>query len=818
VAPLERARNVASVATGFATTCVRSVSGNTQCWGDNRYGQLSDPDTSVQDAPVAGYDDGFAIATGGNFSCALLKYVVVRCWGSNEYGQLGDGTTTASAVPQTVRSNEEVVHIAAGAAHVCQIITDGTVRCWGHNNFGQLGNEATEDSSTPVVAAVQSVVGLSLGQSHSCALLQDGGGACWGRNEDGQLGSGNTANSGMPLRVADLQNAVALASGGNHTCAITQNTSVVCWGRNEQAQLGIGTSSPGISVPAAVPNLVGVTALTAGSDHTCALRDDGTVWCWGWNRFGQTGVSVIGEKSYTLSPVQIRDLSDVISVQAGGNHTCALKQSGLVRCWGDNYNGQLGVERTADATFDTLGRDIVGLDSVLQIATGGAHTCVLQQRGNVSCWGWNRDGQLGTGTRTERVNVHRPTPIVGQSAIVSLALGDGHLCDVDSNGTVWCWGDNEVGQLGIGVMGNNGNFGLPNEVDAAVNTLSVDLGGMHSCALLETAELNCWGRNTLGQLGNSYAGDIADSVVPNFVVGVNNVSAYSAGGDTSCAVAAGIVSCWGDNEYGQLATATVGVGDYRTTASVVVGLDAVIDVSVGRHHVCALRDDRTVWCWGRNNVHQIAETENLLSVQPIRIPLSTPIASLSTSADHTCAIDTEGTVWCWGNNQSGQLSVVGESIRTIQKVAGIPPARAIAAAAQHTCMLDREGAVWCWGSNEQGQVGMPLSTENINIMPTRVENLTDVRAIATGGQRSCALRTNGEVWCWGENTTGQLGVSPNPDRHVPAIVTKLWTMRVSSSAALEPTMLPVLPTIQPSATPRPTSTAIPTRTLIRVAP
>ncbi len=814
--PIQRSENIASVAAGFSTTCARNVAGSTSCWGDNRYGQLATADATVVDARIDGYDDGFSLVAGGNFSCALLKYVSVRCWGSNEYGQLGDGTTTSSAVPQTVRSNEEVVRVSAGSAHACSIILDGTVRCWGHNNFGQLGNEATEDSSTPVVAAVQDVVALSLGQSHSCALLQDGGGACWGRNEDGQLGSGNTANSGMPLRVADLGQAVAIASGGNHTCALNQNTQVVCWGRNEQGQLGIGTVSPGISVPASVPQLVGVTAISAGTDHTCALADGGSVWCWGWNRFGQTAAGAIGEKSFTLTPRLVPDLVDVIAIHAGGNHTCALLQNGRVRCWGDNYNGQLGVERSADTTVDVRGTELVGFDSVIQIATGGAHTCALQQRGNVRCWGWNRDGQLGTGTRTELADHFIPAPIVGQSRVTSVALGDGHVCTVDSIGTVWCWGENDVGQLGIGVMGNLGDFGLPNEVDAAVNTLSVDLGAKHSCALLVTTELNCWGRNNLGQLGNSYAGDIADSVIPNFVVGMNNVTAYSAGGDTSCAVSNGIVSCWGDNEYGQLGTATVGAGDYRTTATVVTGIDSVVDLTIGAHHVCALRLDQTVWCWGRNNANQVDDTAADVVVSPKQVAIETKVENIGSSGDHTCAVDTAGAVWCWGNNQSGQLSVVGESIHSIQRVEGIPAMQTVVTGSQHTCALDRQRAIWCWGSNERGQLGIGNIDSLVQILPTKISTLAGVVQIAASGSRSCAVLENAEVWCWGENTTGQLGVSPNPDRHAPAVVQRLWSMRSNTNIQATSTPLPLLPTLQPTQTAIPTQTRVPTRTLIRV--
>jgi alpha-tubulin suppressor-like RCC1 family protein len=814
--PLQRSDNIASVAAGFSMSCARNVAGSTSCWGDNQYGQLADEDPTSTEVRIDGYDDGFSLVAGGNFSCALLKYVSVRCWGNNEYGQLGDGTTTSSAVPQTVRSNEEIVRIAAGSTHACSIILDGTVRCWGHNNFGQLGNEASEDSSTPVVAAVQDVVDLSLGQSHSCALLQDGGGACWGRNEDGQLGSGNTANSGMPLRVADLEQAVALASGGNHTCALTQNTQVSCWGRNEQGQLGIGTVGPGISVPASVPQLVGVTAISAGTDHTCALADDGSVWCWGWNRFGQTAAPAIGEKSFTLTPSKVPELGTVIAIHAGGNHTCALQQNGRVRCWGDNYNGQLGAARSANVTVDARGKDLVGFDNVIQIATGGAHTCTLQQRGNVRCWGWNRDGQLGTGTRAELLDIATPAPIVGLTRVTAVALGDGHLCAVDSVGTVWCWGENDVGQLGIGIMGNLGDLGLPNEVDAAVNTVSVDLGANHSCALLVTAELNCWGRNYLGQLGNSYAGDIADSVIPNFVVGMRNVSAYSAGGDTSCAVSNGFVSCWGDNEYGQLGTATVGVGDYRTTATLVAGIDAVVDVTIGTDHVCALRLDQTVWCWGRNNANQVDGTSAAVVVSPTRVALTKPIKNIGSNGDHTCAVDTDGSVWCWGNNQSGQLSVVGDSILSIQRVDGIPPVQTVVTGSQHSCALDLKQGVWCWGNNQNGQLGIGETDAKVQIPPTQISTLTGVVQIAAAGSRSCALLQSAEVWCWGENTTGQLGVSPNPDRHAPAVVQRLWSMRASAYTQVTPTALPVLPTARPTQTAIPSRTPVPTRTLIRV--
>jgi alpha-tubulin suppressor-like RCC1 family protein len=202
---------------------------------------------------------------------------------------------------------------------------------------------------------------------------------------------------------------------------------------------------------------------------------------------------------------------------------------------------------------------------------------------------------------------------------------------------------------------------------------------------------------------------------------MTNVTAYSAGGDTSCAVSQGLVSCWGDNEYGQLAAPTVGIGDYRTTATEVVGIDSVIDVSVGRHHVCALREDRSVWCWGRNNAHQINDTEAALVIQPALIPLSMPIANIATSADHTCAVDTEGTIWCWGNNQYGQLA---------------------------------NGSYY-------------YSLQQIQVRDSLKRPFLNSKAVSAGVYHTCALRTNRTVWCWGTMAVGNWGTVRPPTRSIP---------------------------------------------------
>lgn len=806
---------VSHVALGFATSCARLQIGQTMCWGEASYGQLG-TGAYTYDATnrfVVDLNDGFEIASGGNFSCALLTYVATRCWGGNEYGQLGDGTTNTSSIPQVVRSNDEYVAIATGNAHACAIVSDGTVRCWGHNNYGQLGNEATEDSSTPVIAAVQSVVGLSLGQSHSCALLQDGGGACWGKNDDGQLGSGNTAASGMPLRVADLINAIEIKTGGNHTCALLQDTTVKCWGRNQQAQLGIGDTGPGLSIPVVVPGLSDIVHISLGLDHSCAVNSAGALYCWGWNRYGQVGMGTVGDDAYVVRPQLVADVANVAQVSAGDNHTCVLQRNGEVRCWGDNYSGQLGISDRRGATASTTTAALVaGLNNVVAIAAGGAHTCALLQRGDVACWGWNEAGQIGNGSGGFSRDVDTPRPVVGRLGAVSLAVSSQHVCMVDDVGTVWCWGDNTFGQLGIGSELGSATRTLPSEVDAAANTVAVSLGADHTCALLVTNDLNCWGRNTVGQLGNSFSGELADSPVPYFVGNFVGVTAFAAGGNQSCAIIATQVFCWGDNQYGQIATEPTGVGEFRTTPTLIQNIDPARDLVIGATHVCALLESAQVNCWGRNNQHQLGFAGQEMSAFPVLVPDVQDVVAFAAGDNHTCAVQRDGHVWCWGSNQYGQLGVVGSDITTPQQVPNISDALAVAAGRAHTCVLTRQRGIVCWGDNTHLQRGdQDASTQIFTTI-----QLDDVpTAIAAGGDRTCVIATSTAIWCWGQNTHNLLGVTANPDREMPVFVQQLWEMRVKNIPLQTPTPFPTLVVRRATNTPQPTRMVQPTATLIK---
>jgi alpha-tubulin suppressor-like RCC1 family protein/pimeloyl-ACP methyl ester carboxylesterase len=368
---------ITSISTGKDNTCVITTSGGVKCWGIGYFEPHNGPTpnyytpTNVPSLTKNVTD----VSLGSYHSCVLLATTNVKCWGSNFHGQLGigNGTTISTTTPVDVSGLPNGAKATAlGFGHTCALTTAGGVKCWGNNDFGQLGNGASQSNSlTPVdVSGLTSgIVSISAGDYHTCALNTVGGVKCWGYNYAGQVGSGVSQEQyRTPVTVSGLTGGVmSISAESNHTCALTNAGAVMCWGDNYDGQLGNGTLQSNYLAPVTVLGLTsGVISISAGANHTCALTNTKGIKCWGSNSAGQLGSGTSQERHRT--PVNVSGLtSGVSNISAGSQHTCALTTARAVKCWGSNSAGQLGNGTTNNSNVPITVADLEAFSRPIEL-------------------------------------------------------------------------------------------------------------------------------------------------------------------------------------------------------------------------------------------------------------------------------------------------------------------------------------------------------------------------------------------------------------------------------------------------------------------
>lgn len=775
--------------------------------------------------PPGAQTGAISVATGKAHACALLTNGTVVCWGANASGQIGSGNVAPTTSPATVVGLAGVVAVTAGDQHSCALDGAGTVWCWGEGGDGQLGTGTTDDATTPV-AVLSGATSVGAGSFHTCASLTTGDVRCWGRNGHGQLGDGSTTASPAPVTVSGAVGIASVSAGTEHSCALAGDGSVSCWGRNASGQIGDGTTTPRLTATAVV-DLDDVTQIDAGGAVTCARRSDATAWCWGSGFRGQLGAGNVANAS---TPQAVALPPAVTWIDTGSSHTCAVVSGGQAWCWGSHYRAQLGHGPSGSTLFDdkyattpvrvvnpdpdepiTLASDFsvvpdpgMMFDDASTIAAGGEFTCATKSNKTIQCWGRGMEGQLGDawigrcsvpGSQIDcyiPVHVGVNAPVTGVATPTDASSTANHTCVVQSDRSVVCWGQHSSGRLGVGHAA-----AIPRAASSRVpDAVSVAAGEQHTCWALLDGTVRCAGNagsaTSMSALG--YEATETAERMPLTVTGgpkgappaITTAVQVVAGHNFTCArLLDGTVECWGSNSLLQLGTWAVPVASVAPQQACLssngetclVPLSGVVELAAGRDHVCALRDDGSVWCWGSSNAGQAGPPSS--SPQPIAGVVGA--TTIGAGAEHSCAALATGGVKCWGRNSSGQLGGLfpasGTGAVTVAGITGVVDQ--LDGGGMHTCAVT-QGDLWCWGENHRGQLGLGTTAGTVTANdcpvsslpgsqgscvpdPTPVPFVDDAAAVVAGEAHTCVISTTGTVRCWGANNTNQSGSDSDSD-------------------------------------------------------
>ncbi|WP_404425983.1 fibronectin type III domain-containing protein [Nibricoccus sp. IMCC34717] len=641
--------NIVQVRNGYNFTLALKNDGTVWSFGDNASGQLGNGVAirGVVASQVTGLTKIVSIAAGNNHSVALRADGTVWVWGNNATGQLGDGSTASVGAPKQVPNLGRVVAIAAGNGWTAVVRSDGGVWTWGQDNYGQLGDGAPLATRTsPAPIGLGGAAGLSAGEFHCLAWMSDGTVRAWGRNNYGQLGINSTVDQSIPVTVSGLSGIVETAAGTTHSLARRNNGAVYAWGNQTVGATGSRSNSPAL-ISAVVNGIPSAAGISAGSEYSLVLVADGSVYQFGSSYYGTAGTGVT--TAMRILPLQATNFIDVLDVAAGQSHAAVVRADGKVYCWGLNSSGQLGCGSIPESYIPVAAS---GLSNIRKVAAGFLHTLALDSSGAVKAWGRNYNGQLGDNSYTGR---NTPVQVSGlTSGVVQIAAGNSISFAIKSDGTVWSWGMNNLGQLGLGDK-------VERKVPAQIPTtggftsiVSVKATSSFALALKSDGTVWSWGNNTNGQLGN---GTTTESTVPVQIPGLYNVTSIAAGSSFALArLSDGTVRSWGLNSNGQL-------GDNTTVQKLspisVPGLTGVSEVYAGGTHALAKLNDGSIRAWGSGTSGELGDGSSVQRNTPVTmVNLAGGVSSVASGQGFNIILMNDFSLRANGTGVNGQLGVI----------------------------------------------------------------------------------------------------------------------------------------------------------------
>jgi alpha-tubulin suppressor-like RCC1 family protein len=752
---------------------------------------------------------GYKFIYTGPIAGATLAWGELWMWGANGSGQLGDNSTISRSSPvQTITGGTIWSSISSGTNTSAAIKSDGTLWLWGLGTSGELGDNTIVSKSSPI----QTVAGGSNWSFVSAGGGNIGGigGFCggiktdgtlwmWGSNAYGQLGDNTKAPKSSPIQtIAGGSNWKNISCGYAHTAAIKTDGTLWVWGRQgyfagQVGAIGDNTSVDRSSPVQTVAAGTNWSQVAAGYAACSAIKTDGTLWVWGNNAGGRLGTNDTANRS---SPIQtVTGGTNWSKVAAGYSSNAALKTDGTLWVWGRNDFGQLG-----DNTIIIKSSPVqTGLKSTdwLDVWTGAATVRALKNDGRVFTWGFGTSGQLGSNSSINRSN---PIQVIGSVRFKNVSTGGTNnthggaignsfttalvdLSDVyqekyyfsgTTGGILRLAGGGQSflnSGLTYGQLGDNTTVRRSSPVQTVAGGSiwkQVSSGYYFTAGIKTDGTLWTWGRNDFGQLGDNTLVD-KSSPIQTITAGTT-WTAVSCGWEFTAALKSdGTLWTWGRNyPRGMLGDNTT--VNKSSPVQTVAGGTNWLSVSAGRFNCAAIKADGTLWLWGQGNYGLNGDGTRSDRSSPVQtITGGTNWAQVSTGSQfQTAAIKTDGTLWTWGNNNSGGLgdnTTVSKS-SPVQTIAGGTNWSQVSVGSSFCGAVKTDGTIWTWGQNTSGQLGYNTAVDKSSPAQT-IMGGTNWKQVSSGFASCAAIQINGSLWAWGANYGGMFGDNTIINRSSP---------------------------------------------------
>ncbi len=583
--------------------------------------------------------------------------------------------------------------------------------------------------------------------SYICAIDIEGHLYCWGNNIYATLGTGDFEDRYLPTQIGSAT-WIWISLNWDRVCGVQEDSSAWCWGFNGSTlmELGTGSQETYVTFPEKVQGDIKWQMVSTGYRFSCGIDTDSHLYCWGYDGSGRTGVGKYDGE--TTMPTMVTAPGEPTSlkwkfVDAGSSHACAIDEYDRLWCWGNNdisggYYGRFGTDSVEKTAWPLL----VSNDKWKSVSVDMLYTCGVKMDGSLWCSGYNPRNILGINSGEFFATYF--SRVGNEDDWSQVYAGLNHICALKQTGEAYCWGKNYYGETGMNEFYTV--FDTPNLISSEISFASLAAGNRLSCGIGKDGSLWCWGPNGWSELGQGVPGNKPAPVQ----LDEKNWLQVSAGFEYSCGIDNDhALYCWGRNSSGKL-----GLGnetDYQTPQLVGNGWSYI---SAGFSHTCGIKSDGSLWCWGAGGGCRLGQDGSVDGKSPLQVGSETDWKIVKTGGEHSCALKEDNTLYCWGNLDYNDLGTDTTDPCYPGRVLEHRDVKFLSfdVSYWHTCGIDTEGDLWCWGRNNYWELG--VGDTEYRKYPEKVTYVAEKWVkVSAGWYGTCGITESGKLYCWGYNTS-----------------------------------------------------------------